>query len=156
MSGNSLLFLAVIFAFFTLSLFVISRPKPAPRSEAEIPRTPAGQPSAPAVFAPQENSGGEVDVKVTPLVLKAGEKPQFEIEFNTHSVELDFDISQIASLTDEDGNSDTSSTWEGSPPGGHHREGTLTFPTPLIQTKSVNLTIRDISGVSKREFTWQL
>ena len=145
MSRNSLLFLAVIFALFSLSLFVISRPKPSP---VPSPTT--------VTFVAQENSGGEVDIKATPLILKAGEKPQFEIEFNTHSVELDFDISRIALLTDEAGNSDTSSTWEGSPPGGHHRSGTLIFTAPLIQTKSVNLTIRDISGVSKREFTWQL
>ena len=145
MSRNSLLFLAVIFALFALSLFVISRPKPSP---VPSPTT--------VTFVAQENSGGEVDIKATPLILKAGEKPQFEIEFNTHSVELDFDISRIALLTDEAGNSDTSSTWEGSPPGGHHRSGALIFTAPLIQTKAVNLTIRHISGVSKREFTWQL
>ena len=144
MSRTSLIFLAAIFVLFALSLLIVLR-KPA--SPVLPPET---------VLSAQENSGGEVDIKATPLILKAGEKPQFEIEFNTHSVELDFDISQIASLTDEDGNSDTSSTWEGSPPGGHHRSGTLIFTAPLIQTKSVNLTIRDISGVSKREFTWQL
>ena len=139
MSRNSLLFLAVIFALFALSLFAISRPKPAP-----------------AVFAPQENSGGEIDVKVTPETLILGQPPRFKLEFNTHSVELDFDISQIASLTDEDGNSDTSSTWEGSPPGGHHREGTLNFSENLRKTKSVTLSLLDISYIAKREFTWQL
>jgi len=145
MSKNSLFLLAVIFAFFALSLFVILRPKPFP---VPSPTT--------VTFVAQGNSGGEVDVKVTPLVLKAGEKPQFEIEFNTHSVELDFDISQIALLTDEAGNSDTSSTWEGSPPGGHHREGKLSFTNNLTETKSATLILPNIAGITKREFAWQL
>ena len=65
-------------------------------------------------------------------------------------------ISQIASLTDEDGNSDTSSTWEGSPPGGHHREGKLSFTNNLTETKSATLILPNIAGITKREFTWQL
>lgn len=148
MSRNSLLFLAAIFLLFLISLFVVLRQTP--------PGWPNGLPGGESLSAltPQENSGGEVDIKVTPLILKAGEKPQFEIEFNTHSVELDFDISQIASLTDEKLNAYTSSTWEGSPPGGHHRKGILTFSSPLASTSSVNLILRDISGIAARQFSW--
>ncbi|HLE49698.1 MAG TPA: hypothetical protein VI791_00955 [Patescibacteria group bacterium] len=144
MSRTSLIFLAAIFVLFALSLLIVLR-KPA--SPVLPPET---------VLSAQENSGGEVDIKATPLILKAGEKPQFEIEFNTHSVELDFDISQIASLTDEKLNAYTSSTWEGSPPGGHHRKGILTFSSPLKSTSSVNLILRDISGIAARQFSWTI
>jgi len=140
MSRNSLFILLVIFVIFVVFVQFFR----------------SGRPSPVTVLAPQENSGGEVDIKVTPLVLKAGEKPQFEIEFNTHSIELDFNISQIASLTNDNGNAYTSSTWEGSPPGGHHREGTLTFSESLKETKSITLALLNISNVAKREFTWSL
>ncbi len=116
----------------------------------------SGRPTPIKPLSPQKNSGGEVDVTATPEILVVGQPPRFKLEFNTHSVELDFDISRIASLTDENGNTYTPSTWDGSPSGGHHRSGILTFPTPLSQTKSVTLALRDIAGVSKREFTWQL
>ena len=60
------------------------------------------------------------------------------------------------SLSDETGQVYGSAVWEGTPPGGHHREGTLTFNDNLVETKSVSLILRDIAGISKREFNWQL
>lgn len=145
MSKTSLFLLAVILLVFSLSLFIILRGKPAPISPPTI-----------TTLAPQENSGGDVDVKVTPKLLAVGEKPQFSLEFNTHSVELDFDVAKTASLVTDQGPLSNEAFWEGSPPGGHHREGTLTFSYLPKSTSSVNLILRDISGVSKREFTWRL
>lgn len=145
MSKSSLLVLAVIFSVFSLSLFIILRGKPIP-----VP--------SPAMtsLAPQKKSSGEVDVTITPEVLIVGQPPRFKLEFNTHSVELDFDVSNIAELTVSSGKIVKEATWEGSPPGGHHREGILSFTGDLTDTKSVTLVLRDIAGVSKREFTWQL
>ncbi|MFZ2202318.1 MAG: hypothetical protein WAV56_02865 [Microgenomates group bacterium] len=139
MSKTSLFLLAGIIFLFLVVLAIIFRPS-----------------STTTSYSPVENSGGEVDVKVTPLILQAGERPRFEIEFNTHSVELDFDVSAVSSLTDDSDNADTSSTWEGSPPGGHHREGILTFSSPLKSTSSVNLILRDISGIAARQFSWTI
>ena len=144
MSRTSLIFLAAIFVLFALSLLIVLR-KPA--SPVLPPET---------VLSAQENSGGEVDIKATPLILKAGEKPQFEIEFNTHSVELDFDISQIASLTDEKLNAYTSSTWEGSPPGGHHRKGILKFKAIYPKPKVIQLKISQVGNIEERIFKWEL
>ena len=45
-----------------------------------------------ALTPPGWPTGGEVDVTVTPEVLIAGQPPRFKLEFNTHPVELDFDI----------------------------------------------------------------
>ena len=131
---------------FSVSLFFLLR-RPTP------PGWPNGLPWGESV-SPQENSGGEVDIKVTPLVLKAGEKPQFKLEFNTHSVELDFDIVSVAILTDDLGNTYKPATWDGSTPGGHHREGTLAFAGNLKAAKTLTLTLLEIGGVAKREFTW--
>lgn len=137
MSKTSLFILAAIFLLFFASLFIVLR-------EAAV------------ALAPQENSGGEVDIKVTPLVLKAGERPQFRLEFNTHSVELDFDVAKVTSLIINGNKVDSSSVWEGSPPGGHHREGTLTFVDNLAETKSVILILRGVAGISERKFIWQI
>lgn len=145
MSKTSLFFLAGIVILFMVSLAVIFRPPASPRTTSEVIQ-----------LIPQENSGGEVDVKVTPLVLKVGEKPQFRLEFNTHSVELDFDVAKVTSLVTDRGPLSGEASWDGSPPGGHHREGILTFSFPLKSTSSVNLILRDISGIPKREFIWQL
>ena len=104
----------------------------------------------------QENEGGNVTVKVKPKVLKIGERPMFELEFETHSVDLDFDVVQISSLVDEKGKIFNNSIWEGSGPGGHHREGTLTFNTVLSETKFVELIIKDVAGVLQRKLRWEL
>lgn len=137
MSKTSLFILAAIFLLFFASLFIVLR-------EAAV------------ALAPQENSGGEVDIKVTPLVLKVGEKPQFRLEFNTHSVDLDLDVAKVTSLVTDRGPLSGEASWEGSPPGGHHREGTLTFVDNLAETKSVILILRGVAGISERKFTWQL
>ncbi|MBI4009213.1 hypothetical protein HY357_03200 [Candidatus Roizmanbacteria bacterium] len=104
----------------------------------------------------QENEGGNVTVTVQPEVLGIGQKPTFKLEFNTHSVDLSFDIAKQSFLTDDKGKRLEGSTWNGSPPGGHHREGTLTFNTALTETKYVEFIMKDIAGVSKRKFKWEL
>lgn len=149
MSRTSLFLLAGIGLLFLVSLALILR-RPAP------PGWPNGLPGGESVLAPQENSGGDVAVKVTPLVLKVGEKPQFRLELNTHSVELDFDVAKTASLIVNGDKIDSSSVWEGDAPGGHHRQGMLTFSDLLPKTTSVGLSLNDISGIPKREFTWQI
>ena len=107
-------------------------------------------------FASQENEGGNVTITVKPKILKVGEKPLFEVEFNTHSVDLTFDISLVSSLIDDKGNILTTPKWDGSAPGGHHRSGTLSFKTPLPRTKYVELVIYDVAGVKERRFKWNL
>lgn len=104
----------------------------------------------------QENEGGNVTVKIKPKVLKIGEKPVFEIEFETHSVDLSFDITKISSLVDDKGNFYSNPDWNGSGPGGHHREGILTFNTALSETKFVELIIKDVAEVAERKFKWNL
>jgi hypothetical protein len=82
---------------------------------------------------------------------------------NTHAVDLDgYDLKQLAVLRIDGGQEIQPSNWE-APKGGHHRSGTLTFPTadtdgrPLIasSTRTIELVIRDVAGVPERVFTWQ-
>ena len=108
-------------------------------------------------YGTRERSEENVTVSVTPQTLTGNAKPSFYIEFETHSVELDFDVSAITTLVDDRENSFGQATWEGSPPGGHHRKGTLSFANNLSKsTKNVTLTFKDISNVPARIFTWKV
>lgn len=103
-----------------------------------------------------ENDEGSVIVTVTPTKLIFGQDPRFSIEFNTHSVDLSFDITKISKLIDDKGNIYTVAVWDGSPPEGHHRRGVLTFQEPLKDAKTIELVLKDISNIPERRFKWEL
>lgn len=107
-------------------------------------------------LSPQVNEEANVSVEVTPKVLKIGKNPQFQIVFNTHSLDLSFDVAKIVVLTDDKGNNYFNTNWNGSGPGGHHRDGSLSFNTPLKETKYIELIIKDVVGVSERRFRWNI
>jgi hypothetical protein len=130
---------------------VSAPPEPAQAAPAE----PA-QPAAPA-FATQTNSEKAVAVDVTPLNVGTGEATlDFEVAFNTHSVDLSFDPAAIAVLRDSAGREYPAVAWDGSGPGGHHRSGVLRFQMPEAAGDSVELVIRDVAGVPERIFHWDL
>lgn len=106
------------------------------------------------ILETKENVGGEVTVSVTPLVLKSGFPASFDIAFETHSVDLLFDIEEIATLSDGTSTSYVPH-WEGSPPGGHHRSGTLRFTPDVKNPKTITVILKNIAGVSERMFTWE-
>ncbi|MBI2653701.1 hypothetical protein HYX02_02710 [Candidatus Woesearchaeota archaeon] len=89
-----------------------------------------------------------VEFKVTPLSAL-----EFQIAIDTHSVDLDFDMVEISTLQDDLGNTYKPLKWEGSAPGGHHRQGILKFPSINKDAKSIKLVITD---TSIREFSWNL
>lgn len=68
---------------------------------------------------------GEVEVTIVPTRIGTT-GAEFDIAFDTHSVDLDLDIAGQATLT-VGGQPWTDPTWAGGGPGGHHREGMLTF-----------------------------
>ena len=96
-----------------------------------------------------------VTITVTPTLLSAesGEW-KFDVVMDTHSVELDQDMTKVAVLIDEQRKEYRALNWEG-PTGGHHREGILTFTKITPFPKSVELKISDIGDVV-RIFNWQL
>jgi hypothetical protein len=126
------------------------------------PAQPASPAPAAAVSgaATQTNEGGQVTIKATWQGPSTG--PVFEIVMDTHAVDLDgYDLKQLAVLRIDGAREAQPISWE-APKGGHHREGSLTFPTtaadgrPLIgsDTRTVELIIRDVAGVTERVFRW--
>ena len=104
----------------------------------------------------QSNNENGVRVDAMPVELKAGSEVRFEVRLNTHSVALDQDLTAISSLKDNKGNTFQATGWDGSPPGGHHRSGTLSFPALAQDTTTVTLTIRGVGKDSERIFSWQV
>ena len=83
--------------------------------------TTASGPALPA----RTVEAGEVTVELAPVRIdETG--AEFEVTFDTHSVELGLDVARAARLSV--GGADWGRpTWSGGGPGGHHREGRLRF-----------------------------
>ena len=96
-----------------------------------------------------------VTITVTPTLLSAesGEW-KFDVVMDTHSVELDQDMTKVAILTDDSGKEYGPVRWEGAPAGGHHREGVLVFSPITPAPKSIELKITGIAD-TVRTFNWQ-
>lgn len=110
-----------------------------------------------SAYETKTDSQAEVNVTVTPLDLKTDSAQwKFDVGFNTHSVELNKDPSQVSVLIDDQGKQYKPVSWQGPGPGGHHLEGVLIFNPISPLPKSVTLKILDIAGVSSRDFTWTL
>ena len=110
--------------------------------------------------ATQTNEGGQVTIKATWQGPSAGSV--FDVVLDTHAVDLDgYDLTQLAVLRTDGGREVRPIGWD-APKGGHHRQGTLAFPTtaadgiPLITpgTRTIELVIRDVAGVPERVFRW--
>lgn len=146
--------LAGIAAFTILAVWTIAagRQSSIPPNQAATPSPAASPPSGNQT---QTNEGGSVTVAVTPQELASGKPAVFQLVFDTHSVNLDFDVAAAAELIDDQGTAFGTPTWSGDPPGGHHRKGTLTFPTAIEQAERVTLTVRNIAGVKERTFEWK-
>jgi hypothetical protein len=91
----------------------------------------AAAPAAQTRGATQTSSQGGVNVKVTPKPPAPGAtRWDFVVVLDTHSQELADDLTQTATLVTDDGRQMKPSAWTGGGPGGHHREGVLSFPAP--------------------------
>lgn len=101
-----------------------------------------------------QTSEGTVTVTITPKILNHGSVVVFNVELNTHSVELNYDITKIARLSDDARNIYQPISWTGGK-GGHHIRGVLTFPTLNKSAKKVTLTISKIDN-QDRIFIWNL
>ncbi|MBI3342922.1 hypothetical protein HY032_02090 [Candidatus Gottesmanbacteria bacterium] len=136
-----------------LAVWSIASGRQASTTTAEIVPSPASSPSGNQT---QTNENGNVTVTVTPQELSVGKPATFQIVYDTHSINLDFDVASVAELRDDQNNSYGMPVWNGDPPGGHHRKGALTFPTPLGKTTQIMLTLKNIAGIKERVFAWNL
>ncbi len=102
------------------------------------------------------NEGG-VEVSVTPINLAPNlSERSFEVDLNTHSVELSEDMVLASKLILDSGEVINPSNWEGDPPGGHHRAGVLKFKSLSSLIQSITLIISRVGGIEERKFIWNL
>jgi hypothetical protein len=104
----------------------------------------------------RSNREKRVRVDVKPVQLTPGQPAKFEVRMNTHSETLGEDMVAVSSLKDNLGRVYQAIAWQGSGPGGHHREGVLEFPTLEDNPESITLIIRKVANVSERTFEWSV
>lgn len=113
-----------------------------------------------ASFPTQTSEGGQVSVAITWSGPESG--LVFDVAMNTHSVDLDgYDLAQLAVLRTDTAQEVRPSGWDAAG-GGHHRAGTLTFPSqdadgkPLLgpNVRAITLIIRNVAGIPERSFQW--
>lgn len=112
-------------------------------------------------YATMVDEQGTVSVTVTPVELSETVSAlRFEVALNTHSVELDMDLAELATLSTDNGQVVPASLWDAET-GGHHVSGILSFPAnvagigTLADASAVTLTIRNVDA-AERVFTWKL
>ena len=89
-----------------------------------------------AALAQQTSSDRGVTVRATPRdVSPAAKAWEFDIVLETHSQDLSDDVKAGAVLVGGGGAKLAPLSWEGDPPGGHHRKGVLRF-APLSRLPS--------------------
>lgn len=113
--------------------------------------------AGPAATTAQSSSDRGVTVKVTPKAIgSADSRWEFSVVLDTHSVDLSDDLTQIAVLATDDGRVLQPSSWTGAGPGGHHREGVLSFDVQAPLPATIELRITRPGEAAPRTFRWQL
>ncbi len=107
-------------------------------------------------FDTKSNRENKVRVDVRPVKLNPGEPARFKVTMSTHSVNLSQDMVVAAICRDDQGREYRPVSWQGSPPGGHHRQGILEFPALEGNPNGVTLVIKNIANVPERNFEWKL
>ena len=154
MKSKNVLILVLVVVAVSVGFMIVSRE----RSSSETPRAKATSGDANTKkWETRVDDQPPVTVEVTPIELgKNIGVWKFAVVFDSHSVSLDDDPLKVATLFDDEGNSYQPTAWEGSGPGGHHREGVLVFeainPAPLY----VELKIKDVGGIPERSFKWNI
>ena len=109
---------------------------------------------------PRVDEQGAVTVEITPLNLNnAWKSIDFQVDMNTHSVDLSMDLAALATLTTDTGQIVQASLWDASL-GGHHVGGKLSFPgsaetgSVLEGAKKITLTLLNVD-TPERVFVWE-
>lgn len=107
-------------------------------------------------YSSQVNYAREIKVTVTPQNITSEAKTwDFQLVLETHKGDLSDDMVKSSVLV-ADGKQYLPLSWEGAPPGGHHRKGVLRFKTITPQPQSMELQIRLNGEASPRSFEWRL
>jgi hypothetical protein len=138
----------------------ISTPTPQQIADAaSVPVQPSQPIKLPEITVTDEQ--GAIIVEITPINSNTARNSlNFNVRLTTHSIDLSMDLAALAVLSTEDGRSVQAITWD-APRGGHHVDGTLTFPSllsekPLLDgAKELTLTIKNLDA-PERVFRWDL
>jgi len=97
---------------------------------------------------------GAVEIKVKPSQLEVGKNILFTVTLDTHSVELSYDLAELAYVEDNLGNKYEPESWSGGK-GGHHLSGELTFGKLKSKANGIKL---NFEGIENEEvfFEWEL
>lgn len=107
--------------------------------------------------ATQSISDQGVTVAATPKSTgSAGNRWEFIVVLDTHSGDLSDDLTQSTTLTTGQGRTFSPVSWLGAPPGGHHREGVLSFDVPGPRPSVIELRIARHGESTPRIFRWKL
>lgn len=90
------------------------------------------------------------------LIGSLGSCREFVIALESHCAELSYDLTQIATLTTNDGRTLKPAGWLGAGHNSHHREGVLAFEVPPPGPGAVELKIAQPVESAPRTFRWQL
>ena len=113
--------------------------------------------ASPNATSMQSSTEQGVTVKVTPKSTGSPDNRwEFTIVLDTHSADLNDDLTQSATLTTNDGRTLKAASWIGAAPGGHHREGVLAFDVPAPRPSAIELSIVRPGESTTRTFRWQL
>lgn len=104
---------------------------------------------------------GAVTISIKPFNLdNPGQTLDFDVKMDTHSIDLGMDISKLSTLSTDTGKTVEAVQWN-APMGGHHVEGTLSFPAItngkplLINSEEIEIRIIDVDAPT-RIFKWNL
>ncbi len=104
----------------------------------------------------RSNGAGGVHVVVKPKSIVASAPWEFDVAIDTHSKPLTDDLTKTAVLIDGAGQRYQPVSWQGDPPGGHHRKGVLRFPAPAEQAASFEIQFEGMGGANIRVFRWTM
>ncbi len=140
---NSKIFFVILLLLAGVVVFgMASKTKPTVASST----TPSEQTtSQTSQIASQTKTMGVVEVEITPVTIDQGKQAVFDVALNNHSVDLNYDYTKIALLTDDAGNTYQPVKWDGNS-GGHHVRGQLTFEPLHEQSGSLTLSLSGIDN----------
>jgi hypothetical protein len=114
----------------------------------------AGIATAAEELAARTSSSAGVTITAKPRALSDGAW-EFEIALNTHSQDLKDDLAKSTTLVSS-GKTFTPASWQGDPPGGHHRKGVLKFNAVEPRPQEIELRMTRPGEPTPRSFRWQL
>jgi hypothetical protein len=133
-------------------LMLTRHPDTASTSALERSRALTKGPAGGGALSTRTITAGEVVITIEPVRID-GDTARFNVAMETHSDELSADLA-VASVLEVGGVEWIRATWSGDPPGGHHRQGELSFTAVGPAAGSVVLSIDGFSSPVRA--TWTL